>query len=74
MKLVIAAAGLMASAAMAAPAAPVYNPATQQYFVTGLLSLPFGNLSIPFSSYYDGVGGRQNLQYYGGLNVYGEFS
>jgi hypothetical protein len=69
MKQSFALAGLMAAGAMAAPSVPTYKDAVQ-YFVSGVITLPFGNMTLPFASYYDGLNGKQNLQYYGGLDTY----
>jgi len=59
---VAAAVGLVAAAP--APSLP------SQYFVEGRITLPYGNISEPFRTFYDGVNNKQRVEYYDGLDVY----
>lgn len=74
----VAAAALCAAslAAATSPSAreaqsvPVLPTWPQQYAASGVISMPYGNYTEPFTTYYDAVGNNQYISYYNGLDTF----
>mmetsp|Transcript_14568 Transcript_14568/g.50760 ORF Transcript_14568/g.50760 Transcript_14568/m.50760 type:complete len:571 (-) Transcript_14568:145-1857(-) len=64
---VVAVAFAAAGVAAAGGAAP--PPTSNVYSVQGVIRLPYANLSETFSVWFDGKGGRQRVEYYGGIDA-----
>lgn len=59
------------AAALAGVTAAVQPPVTPaQYFVTGRVELPYGNISEPYMAFVDKQNGMERLQYWGTLDTF----
>lgn len=68
MKRALCAAGLAAVCAQSPPAKLPSFPTS--FTVTGSINLPYANLTEQFTTWVDGVGGNQRIEYYAGLDTY----
>eukprot|EP01112_Ceratiomyxa_fruticulosa_P004069 TRINITY_DN1440_c0_g4_i1.p1 TRINITY_DN1440_c0_g4~~TRINITY_DN1440_c0_g4_i1.p1 ORF type:complete len:560 (+),score=144.78 TRINITY_DN1440_c0_g4_i1:51-1682(+) len=59
--------GLLCVVVAQQPALPNYS---QQYYVKGVFSIPYFNITEPLEAWYDGLGNRQVLSYYDSMDVF----